>query len=65
MELVKVCLVFGPGGSMEVGEGFVVSDLIVVVIGRGWQAFWIADREGDGDCNKTGCDLLAMRNIYL
>lgn len=50
---------------MEVGEGFVVSDLIVVVSGRGWQAFWIADREGDGDCNKTGCDLLAMRNSYL
>jgi len=53
--LVKVCLVLGPGRGMEVGEGYVVRDVIgVVVVGVScWQAFWMPgvgqDSEGDDE----------------
>jgi hypothetical protein len=41
--LVKVCLVLGAGRGMEVGEGYVVRDVIAgVVVGVScWQAFWM------------------------
>jgi hypothetical protein len=60
MELVKVCLVLGPGRSMEVGGGYVVRDVIVVVSVSGWQAFWIAEDEGDGECEDIVIKLDAI-----